>query len=79
MPVYIDRDALVRDLIEKGFYPAIVKNAIETAKVADVAPARCGFWVRQDNTNALYECSKCHARDNGGHEKYCPNCGLRNV
>ena len=36
----IDADALEKRLLEKGFYPAIVKRAIETAPVVD-AVVRC--------------------------------------
>lgn len=39
---YIDAEALKRDLIERGLYPAIVKNAIERAPAADVVEVvRC--------------------------------------
>ena len=36
---YIDREKLIRDLIDnKGFYPALVKSAIENAPTCDVVP-----------------------------------------
>ena len=38
MPRYIDADRFKQDLINKGFYPAIVKNAIENAPTEDVVP-----------------------------------------
>ena len=40
---YIEREALKRTLIDKkGFYPAIVKDAIESAPAADVVEVvRC--------------------------------------
>lgn len=40
---YIEREALKRDLIDhRNFYPAIVKNAIESAPAADVVEVvRC--------------------------------------
>lgn len=34
----IDADKLKQDLIDRGFYPAIVKNAIENAPTEDVVP-----------------------------------------
>lgn len=38
----IDADALKKDLLEKGFYPAIVKRAIEDAPTVDaVEVVRC--------------------------------------
>ena len=39
---YIDAEALKKDLLRRGFYPAIVKTAIERAPAADVAEVvRC--------------------------------------
>jgi hypothetical protein len=39
MPNYIDKDKLIRDLIDnRNFYPAIVKRAIENAPTEDVVP-----------------------------------------
>ena len=39
MPEYIDKEKLIRDLIDnRSFYPAIVKNAIENAPTEDVVP-----------------------------------------
>ena len=38
MADYIDREKLIRDLIDKGFYPALVKRAIENAPTEDVVP-----------------------------------------
>lgn len=36
---YIDKDKLIRDLIDnRSFYPTIVKNAIENAPIEDVVP-----------------------------------------
>lgn len=32
---YINRDALVHTLLDKGFYPVIVRNAIEATTVTD--------------------------------------------
>ena len=39
MPEYIDKEKLIRDLIDnRCFYPAIVKKAIENAPIEDVVP-----------------------------------------
>lgn len=38
MADYIDREKLIRDLIDKGFYPALVKRAIENTPTEDVVP-----------------------------------------
>ena len=36
MADYIDREKLIRDLIDKGFYPALVKRAIENAPAVSI-------------------------------------------
>ena len=41
MSKYIDADALTQDLIKRGFYPAIVKRAIEDAPEAVVRCKDC--------------------------------------
>jgi hypothetical protein len=38
MAEYIDREKLIKKLIDKGFYPALVKSAIENAPAEDVVP-----------------------------------------
>lgn len=50
---YIDRDALISDLIHnKSFYPAIVKNVIEDAPADDVVPVvRCGECIHALKSN----------------------------
>ena len=40
---HIDADALTQDLIRRGFYPAIVKRAIEDA------PTAKGEWISVDD------------------------------
>ena len=37
---HIDREKLIKELIDKGFYPAIVKSAIENAPTEDVVPRK---------------------------------------
>lgn len=76
MPKLIDADALAKRLIKLGFFPAIVKRAIEEAPA--VAPVVHGKWrfCGSDRWNDAYECSECGkmAMDNS---KYCPNCGAK--
>lgn len=53
----IDADALKKRLLEKGFYPAIVKRAIEDAPVVDaVKVVRCKDCIY---TRKLYGRSVC--------------------
>lgn len=40
MEEFISKNKLIRELIDKGFYPAIVKSAIENAPTEDVVPRK---------------------------------------
>lgn len=67
MAEYIEREALKQALLEKGFYPAIVKSVIENAPAADVAEVvRC--------KGCQY--AKQYERNDGKMGYYCqhPNC-----
>lgn len=45
-PEYIERKALIQDLLRRNFYPVLVKRAILDAPAADVAPVvRCGECI----------------------------------
>lgn len=75
---YINRDALVHTLLDKGFYPIIVRNAIEATTVTDVAPIIHAHWIRTvdiDGTRRC-SCSNCkHTRWGLTKAKYCSYCG----
>lgn len=58
----IDADALKKRLLEKGFYPAIVKRAIEDATVVDAAEIQAK--VRELRVEEWYQ-----------PEYLCRNCG----
>lgn len=90
MAEYICRETLIKRLVEKGFYPAIVKAVIENMPAADVAPVRHGRWIEDERTypgpglkNNL--CSACgevagawkEGLEPGRKWAYCPNCGAR--
>lgn len=52
----IDKDALIKDLIAKGFYPVFVKAAIERQEVVQAIRCRdCIFWNGERETD-LREC-----------------------
>lgn len=59
----IDADALKKRLLEKGFYPAIVKRAIEDAPVVD-AVVRCKDCIYEKdakwNRNGFRICPATH-------------------
>ena len=40
-------------------------------------PVVHGHWINQDSTYTRYQCSVCGARNYGGYESYCPNCGAK--
>lgn len=96
MTEYIEREAAIETLVEyfnsmQDFvgYNTPKKNAvgecIERIKndipAADVAPARKGLWIWDDEG---YHCSECFYHAYGetgevlsGNYHYCPNCGAK--
>jgi hypothetical protein len=84
---YIDREALKRDLIDnRGFYPSIVKAAIENAPTADVVEEVHGEWIDKPTGRYCHigsYCSVCGKKSGIGgiesnrHKPYCPNCGAK--
>lgn len=78
---YIEREALKRDLIDnRGFYPSIVKSAIENAPTADVVEVVHGFWATL-RSGCDCVCSMCGRYWIDVADKYdfnyCPNCGAK--
>jgi len=77
----IDANALEQDLISKGFYPAIVKRAIEKAPTIEAEPVRHGKWIYNGSLldREYFNCSECDAGLSivGGKPNYCPRCGAR--
>ena len=88
MAEYIEREALIRDLIDRrNFYPAIVKRAIEEAPTADVKEVERGEWRGElvkrcdwrGKKQSYYQpnsCSVCH-EPQAERTNYCPNCGAK--
>ena len=81
---YINRDALVHTLMDKGFYPIIVRNAIEATTVTDVAPVIHARWelCYEDYRQQIAgdKCSACGFEHYGcsiSHYHYCPNYGAK--
>ena len=83
----ISRSALKKDLLDRSFFPAIVKAALEKAPAVDPENLRAkGRWI---DTGESYEdehcrynywaCSVCENRIAGryGLHNYCPNCGAK--
>ena len=65
----IDADALTADLIGKGFYPALVKRAIEDAPTIDVVDAkkyRKAILVLQ----AIAQRTGCYSGSFGGYDEW---------
>lgn len=82
----IDADALKAELLRMGFFPAMVKAAIERMPTVDAVPVVHGRWEEYDDylMNTVYRCSICNEdfvtidgdpKDNGWN--YCPNCGAQ--
>lgn len=90
MAEYIEREALKQALLEKGFYPAIVKSVIENTPTADVVEVRSGKWKAKPQEFYIWDtewiCSNCKEEFCMGEMtsdeflelmKYCPNCGAK--
>ena len=86
MKKYIDVEEFKRELIDcRNFYPAIVKNALESVPAADVVEVKYGKWIYNPETINLksgYTCSICkhptwHSPDVPQAFMYCPNCGAK--
>lgn len=57
-----DFDALKEELLRMGFFPAIVKAAIERMPTVDAVPVLHASWVDRFGgkyANSHYECSNC--------------------
>lgn len=67
----ISRGALIEALTERGFYPAIVRKAIEEAPRVEAVPQRIGRWTDDGSCSV---CGAYDSRDPYG-SAYCPNCG----
>lgn len=79
----ISKSELIKDLMSKSFYPAIVKRAIERAPIIDAMPVRHGYW-NITNTDVpgivRIECSECFhdlrtVEESVSEEHYCRYCG----
>jgi hypothetical protein len=79
----IDADALKKRLLEKGFYPAIVKRAIEAAPVVDAVEIQAKVrelgveeWYQPEYLcrNCGGKIMACDAEDQIAVPKRCPIC-----
>lgn len=77
----ISANALIDDLLNKSFYPAIVKRAIEDAPAVDVVEVVHGEWILQKTPMAFADmliCSICeYTLCSRVKTNYCPNCGAK--
>ncbi len=73
----INANALEQNLISKGFYPAMVKRAIEIAPTIEAEPVRHGKWIDLEPTIGLFSCTECEHKILRAKCNYCPRCGAR--
>lgn len=75
----IDADVMLEELKDKEVVIAQqnIADWIDEQPTVDAEPVRYGKWIAQDETRTKFMCSECNAKNYGGHEKYCPNCGAR--
>lgn len=83
----IDSDELmdrVNFILSRIKSPALVETFLAlkehlektpTLALDDIRPH--GRWVAQDETLTRFMCSVCEAKNYGGYEKFCPNCGAK--
>ena len=69
----IDRKTAKETLWLSGLLDNATNIVIDTIPTVDAV--RHGKWVAQDTSRVKFMCSECNARNYGGHENYCPNCG----
>ena len=78
---FISTNALIEDLLNKSFYPAIVKRAIEEAPAVDVVEVVHGEWILQKTPMAFADMLKCSICEyklcSRVKTNYCPNCGAK--
>ena len=69
MPNYIDKEKLIRDLIDnRNFYPAIVKRAIENAPTEDVVPRAEVEEAKQEVAREIFtELDNEYGENNGAY------------
>lgn len=79
----ISANALTCDLIDKQFYPVIVRRAIENAPALDVVEVVHGKWIEIEREWDFYPyyyvdytCSVCSSREQNK-RNYCPECGAK--
>lgn len=74
----ISRSALLADLREKGFLPAIVKRTIERAPTVGPENLRPhGRWVAHGEHSDVFECTHCSEEVWDEKTPFCPYCGAR--
>ena len=66
----IDVDDLKRDLLERGFYPVIVKNALEAAPEAVVRCKDCEWWFDVEGDEDKF-CVHPNGLDYGSPDDFC--------
>ena len=79
----ISKQALKEDLLKRGFYPVIVKRALEDAPAVDAAEVKHGRWKKYLRVSGVVCCSECNdvyiyeewLKEGKWH--YCPNCGAK--
>lgn len=82
MAEYIEREALLEKLQERGLCLCVSESDIKDVPTADVAPVVHGRWIGEeihietgDISATLQECSVCHRiRPVDG---YCSRCGAK--
>ncbi len=77
MARYIDAEVLRRKLIiEKSFFPSIVRAGLEETPTADVEEVRHGYWEASVMGTGAPHCSLCNGVAPSRYTR-CPHCGAK--
>lgn len=71
----IYRDKIKQTLLELGFYPAIVKSALENAPAVDAVPVvrceDCKHLLRDSSIRRYHTCMRCRMPQRVGLNDFC--------
>ena len=60
---------------ENLYLAGVMAAGVQMIPTVEAVPVVRGEWIAQDESLTRFMCSHCKAKNNGGHENFCPNCG----
>lgn len=82
MAEYIEREALLKKLIERDLCLCVSESDIKDIPAADVAPVVHGRWIDTEfygpHHMTIVQCSACKNESEGSlDDAFCPMCGAK--